>query len=327
MMNLLQVTNLNVWFQCGGHKVHAVRGVDFSVSRGEVLGIVGESGCGKSATVKALLKLLQDSGSSYSGQILYRKQDLALYSENQMQQIRGKEISMIFQDPFSSFNPIKKIGPQIMEGYFRHASAPTQKEGRKLALRLLKEAGLPDAEEIMEAYPQALSGGMRQRVLIAMSLITSPSLLIADEPTTSLDWEVQKQIFSLLKQHQLVHHMAMIVVTHDMRLAEEYCDRIIVMYAGKIVEIGSAREIFENSQHPYTQKLLASLPSFDQPKDQPLQSIPGIPPHLSLSLSHCGFCGRCQEAMNVCAEKVPPLYQISDTHFSACFKHHRRICE
>ena len=324
MKPLLEVKNLAIAFKTHGRDLHAVRGISFSLNEGESLGIVGESGCGKSTAAKALLKLYPAHTSTAAGELFYDQQNLMDLSESQMQKIRGSKISMIFQDPLSFLNPTQKIGLQIIEGFFRHFNAASRKEGRTAACQLLQELGFADPEEVMEAYPHTLSGGMRQRVMIALALICQPKILLADEPASSLDAAMRDQMLSFLKRLQIQKKMSILLISHDMSIAAKFCDRILVMYAGKIVESGPADAIFRHPQHPYTEKLIQSIPGMDYPKQQPLITIEGSPPSLELPLKHCGFCTRCLSAMNICAEASPPLYQISGQHWSACFKHDER---
>lgn len=325
MKQILQVRNLNIAFKTQGQMLHAVRGIDFTLQEGEALGIVGESGCGKSSAAKALLRLLPSDASHVSGELIYKHQNIESAPENRMQKLRGREIAMIFQDPLSFLNPTQKVGVQILEGYFRHFRAASQKEGKNIACQLLQELGFARPEEVMEAYPHTLSGGMRQRILIALALICQPKILLADEPTASLDPSLRVRILSLLKRMQHQSKMGIILITHDMSIAASFCDSILVMYAGKIVEQGDAGAVFCNPQHPYTQMLVKSMPSLDFPKTQTLAVIEGVPPSLNLSLGHCAFCSRCPSAMNICAEASPSFMQHSEKHWSACFKHRKRL--
>lgn len=324
MKPLFEVKNLTIAFKTHGHDLHAVRGISFFLHEGESLGIVGESGCGKSTAAKALLKLYPTGTSTATGELLYDQQNLMDLSESQMQKIRGNQISMIFQDPLSFLNPTQKMSLQIMEGFFRHFKTVSRKEGRIAACQLLQELGFAQPEEVLEAYPHTLSGGMRQRVMVALALICQPKILLADEPASSLDSAMRDQMLSLLKRLQIQKKMSILLITHDMSIAAKFCDRILVMYAGKIVESGPADAIFRCPQHPYTEKLIQSIPGMDYPKQHPLITIEGAPPSLRLPLEHCGFCTRCPTAMNICAEASPPLYQTSDQHWSACFKHDKR---
>lgn len=324
MNKLLDVRNLHVKFHTHGSVLHAVRGIDFALYEGETLGIVGESGCGKSATVKALMQLNPRHTSELQGEVRYNGDNLLTYSEHKMRSIRGKEIGMIFQDPMTSLNPTSKIGRQIVEGYVRHFPKTPLKEARLLALETLRKVGIPHPEERFEAYPHTLSGGMRQRAMIALALACQPKILLADEPTTALDVTIQAQILDLLQTIQRETKTSILLITHDMSIVAKMCDRVIVMYAGKIVEYASVDTLFAFPQHPYTQRLLSAIPRLNQPKDHPLIPIEGTPPNLSNPLKGCGFCARCPDAMNICAQNQSPLFEIGPQHFSACFKHDPR---
>ncbi len=325
MIPLLQVEDLHIHFQGRSHNSHAVRGIHFTLHEGEILGIVGESGCGKSATAKALLQLIPRHNATLSGNIWYGNKNLSTYSEKQMQAIRGKEISMIFQDPMTSLNPTQKIGNQIVEGYLRHFPSLSFAESWDYVLELLHTVGIPDPHERIHAYPHTLSGGMRQRIMIAIALACKPKLLLADEPTTALDVTIQAQILELLKELQQKTQMSIILITHDLSVVANFCDRVLVMYAGKIVENATVDALFSNPQHPYTQLLLQAVPKLNQSKAAPLIPIEGSPPSLTLSLPGCSFCARCPSAMNICKGQAPPLYKATPDHFSACFKHDPRM--
>jgi oligopeptide transport system ATP-binding protein len=321
---ILQVKNLNVSFLSQRKKLHAVRGVNFELLPGETLGIVGESGCGKSAMAKALVQLIPRHYADLSGEIWYENKNLALYSEKQMQTVRGKEIGMIFQDPMTSLNPTMKIGKQIVEGYLRHFPEVSRKEALAYAVEMLHLVGIPNPDERMEDYPHTLSGGMRQRVMIAISLACKPKLILADEPTTALDVTIQAQILDLMKDIQQKTETSIILITHDLSVVAKCCDRVLVMYAGKIVESATVDQLFANPQHPYTQRLLQAIPRLDKCKTDPLVPIEGTPPNLSLPLFGCGFCARCPMAMKICPQQQPPLFHLGQEHYSACFKHDPR---
>lgn len=321
MKQLLDVKDLHVSFRTHGQSLKAVRGASFTLYEGERLGIVGESGCGKSALVKALVQLIPSHTATIDqGEVWYNGQDLTKLSEYEMQRVRGKEIAMIFQDPMTSLNPTLKIGAQIAEGYLRHY--PNATDAEKTVLQLLEMVGMPDPERRAQEYPHTLSGGLRQRGMIAIALASRPKLLIADEPTTALDVTVQAQILDLMKDIKEVR--STILITHDLSVVAGFCDRILVMYAGKIVEDATADELFSNPQHPYTQRLLQSLPRLDLARDQPLSPISGSPPDLSSPVKGCSFCPRCSLAMNICRTDDPPLFPIGDSHKSACWRHDSR---
>jgi len=322
---LLSIKNLNVSFSTQRQKLHAVRNVNFELHAGETLGIVGESGCGKSATAKALVQLIPRHYADLSGEIWYQDQNLASFSEKQMQKIRGKEIGMIFQDPMTSLNPTMKIGKQIVEGYLRHFPEIPWKSAWAYAIEMLHLVGIPNPDERMNEYPHTLSGGMRQRVMIAIALACKPKLILADEPTTALDVTIQAQILDLMKEIQRKTQTSIVLITHDLSVVAKCCDRVLVMYAGKIVESATVDQLFANPQHPYTQRLLQAIPRLDKCKSEPLIPIEGTPPNLSLPLPGCGFCARCPMAMRICVEQSPPLLHLKDGHYSACFKHDPRM--
>jgi oligopeptide/dipeptide ABC transporter ATP-binding protein len=323
MSPLLEVKDLHVSFESQGETFKALRGVSFTLNRGERLGIVGESGCGKSVLVKSLTRLLPETTSSIDqGQAVYEGRNLLRCSEPELQRVRGKEISMIFQDPMTSLNPTLKIGTQILEGFLQHHPQTTGKEAHQRMIHLLTMVGISEPEKRAEEYPHTLSGGLRQRVMIALALAAEPKLLIADEPTTALDVTVQAQILSLMQEIQ--KEKSIILITHDLSVVAGFCDRVLVMYAGKIVEDAPVDQLFSNPQHPYTQRLLQSLPRLDLPPDTPLLPIPGSPPDLSKPLSGCAFCPRCPHAMNICQTEIPPHFLVQENHHSACFLHDPR---
>jgi oligopeptide transport system ATP-binding protein len=321
MKTLLEVQDLHVSFLNHGQPLQAVSGVDFIVREGETLGIVGESGCGKSATAKALVKLFPSHNTSFQGQVLYEGQNLLLFTERQMQNIRGKEIGMIFQDPMTSLNPTLKIGTQIIEGYRRHHPDVSYSMALSYAIEMLELVGIPQASQRIHEYPHTLSGGMRQRVMIALALACKPKLLIADEPTTALDVTIQAQILSLMKTIQQKTQTSIILITHDLSVIAGFCDRVIVMYAGKIVETALVEDLFYRPKHPYTQRLLQAIPKINLPKDQPLIPIEGSPPNLTSSIEGCSFYPRCPHAMNICPQKQIHLVQVSAEHHSRCWLH------
>jgi len=321
---LLDVKDLHVRFSTSRGQLHAVRGIHFSIYEGETVGIVGESGCGKSAAVKALTRLNPRYTTHLEGEVLYEGNNLLNYSEAQMRGVRGKEISMIFQDPMTSLNPTMTIGNQILEGYAQHFPSTPKAKARLTVLEMLRKVGIPFPEERFNAYPHTLSGGMRQRVMIALALACEPKILLADEPTTALDVTIQAQILDLLKFIQKETGTSILLITHDMSVIANVCDRVLVMYAGKIIESASVETLFSHPQHPYTQRLLAAIPRLDQPKDQPLLSIEGAPPNLIHSLKGCSFCPRCREAMTICKQEDPPTFEVKENHLSACLKHDAR---
>jgi len=322
MERILEVNDLHVSFHTYAGEVQAVRGVNFHVNRGEAVAIVGESGCGKSVTAQSLMKLIpMPPGQIKKGQILFNGQDLVKKSNKEMESIRGKEIGMIFQDPMTSLNPTMTIGNQIMEGLIKHQNM-SKAAARERAIELLTIVGIPQPERRVNQYPHEFSGGMRQRAMIAISLACSPKLLIADEPTTALDVTIQAQILDLMKDLQKKMGTSIILITHDLGVVAEMCDRVIVMYAGKVIESGTVDDIFYNPQHPYTKGLLRSVPRLDLNRDEPLTPIFGTPPDLLRPPVGCGFTARCESAMRVCKEYDPELKDISGTQRAACWLQH-----
>ena len=313
MKPLIKVKNLRV--ALSSH-TPIVRDVSFTLYEGEKLGIVGESGCGKTLLMKSLLRLLPSNINIEAGEILYQSTNLCHLSEKELQKIRGKEIGMIFQDPMSSLNPSLKIGTQITEGYLRHYPSATSQSAKQRALELLQQVGVPEPLLRLEQYPHHLSGGIRQRTLIAMALVAEPRVLIADEPTTALDVTVQAQILDLLQRLQ--HNKSMLLITHDLSLIAAFCDRVLVMYAGQIVEEASVPDLFANPEHPYTQRLLQSIPRIDL-RQHRLIPIPGSPPNLLEPLSGCPFCPRCPQAFARCPSEAPPLFSPSPEHHVRCW--------
>lgn len=322
MENILEVRNLHVSFHTHAGEVKAVQGVNFEVRQGEAVAIVGESGCGKSVTAKTIMKLLpMPPAEVVSGSILFNGQELTAKKEYEMQSIRGNEIGMIFQDPMTSLNPTLKVGSQIAEGLIRH-----KKVSRGLAHRhaaeMLKLVGIPQAEKRAEQYPHEFSGGMRQRAMIAMALACQPKLLIADEPTTALDVTIQAQILALMKDLQKKMQTSIILITHDLGVVAEMCDRVVVMYAGKVVETGTVQEIYTNPKHPYTKGLLMSVPRIDMDRGDKLYAIQGSPPDLLQPPKGCSFAPRCKQAMKICLEHSPALEWLGKEQYGACWLHH-----
>lgn len=319
---LLQVKNLAVSFSTYRGKVKAVRDVSFSVDEGKTIGIVGESGCGKSVTSHAIMGLLPRENSKIEhGQITFNDRNITDLSEKEMNRLRGNEIAMIFQDPMTSLNPVLTIGTQIQESLFLHKKL-TKQQARQRAIELLNLVGIPSAEMRLDDYPHQFSGGMRQRVMIAMALSCEPKLLIADEPTTALDVTVQAQILDLLKQLQRKMNTAIVLISHDLGVISNLCDDIAVMYAGQIVEYGSAEDIFYNTHHPYTKGLLKSLPRLTDKKGEPLSVIEGQPPDLKQDINFCPFAMRCDKAMRICAAQIPAVTQIGNHHYVKCWLEH-----
>lgn len=321
MEKILQVKDLNISFHTFNGEVQAIRGVNFDLHKGETLAIVGESGSGKSVTTKTIMRLLPPGNSEIKqGEILFDGKDIAKLSEHEMQKIRGKDISMIFQDPMTSLNPTMKIGKQIMEPMLKHHKI-SKSEAKKRTLKLLELVGIPRPEERFEQYPHQFSGGMRQRVVIAIALACTPKVLIADEPTTALDVTIQAQILELMKDIQKKVDTSIIFITHDLGVVANVADRVAVMYAGKIVEIGTVDDIFYNPQHPYTWGLISSMPDLETAR-QELYAIPGTPPNLLHPPKGDAFAPRNEYAMQIDLEEQPPMFKVSDTHYAATWLLH-----
>lgn len=315
MKKVLEVKDLEISFDTFAGKVQAIRNVSFDLYEGETLAIVGESGSGKSVTTRSIMGLLASNANIENGQILFNGQDIVKKTEKEMQSIRGKEIAMIFQDPMTSLDPTMPIGKQVAESLLKHTKV-SKKEAMDQALELLKLVGIPNAEKRLKNYPHQFSGGQRQRIVIAISLICYPQILIADEPTTALDVTIQAQILELLKDIQEKIKTSIIFITHDLGVVANVADRVAVMYGGKIVEIGTAEEIFYNPQHPYTWGLLGSMPSLDGSEDR-LYAIPGSPPDLLQPPKGDAFYPRNEYALKIDAEKQPPFFEVSPTHKAA----------
>jgi len=312
---LLAVENLKTQFFTYGGVVEALDDVSFGIIEGEVFGLVGESGCGKSVTASSILGLVQKPGKVISGRVLLDGDDLLQKSAKEMNQIRGSRISIIFQDPTSSLNPLFRIGYQVAEPYIYH-QGKTAKDAAKDALKILSQTGLPDPADKARNYPHELSGGMRQRAMIAMALTCEPDLLIADEPTTNLDVTIERQILNLVKDLQEEFGTSVLWITHDLGVIAQICDRVAVMYAGNIVEQADVRILFHNPQHPYTQKMLKAIPADSSGEE--LDEIPGSVPRLINPPSGCRFHPRCDHAMSVCSGKKPIEREVGPGHTVAC---------
>lgn len=316
---LLEVDNLHVSFTTFGGEVKAVRGVSFALHKGETLAIVGESGCGKSVTARSMMRLLPEHNAKIrQGSIRFKGRELTELSEKQLRELRGSEISMIFQDAMTALNPTITIGEQIMEGIIRHQKI-SRAEARKKAVEMLGLVGITSPEMRLKQHLHEFSGGMRQRMMIAMAAVCNPSVLIADEPTTALDVTIQAQIIDLFKMLQQKTGVAIIIITHDLGVVANIADRVNVMYAGEIVESGTVDELFKNPQHPYTKGLLASMPRLDTDRSQPLTPIPGTPPDLFAPPKGCAFAARCNYAMEVCGAYAPERTAVSPSHSAACW--------
>lgn len=314
---LLKVKNLKTYFFTEDGVVKAVDGVNFDVYPGETLGIVGESGCGKSVTSLSIMRLLDEKGKIVDGEVIFEGKDLLKLSEEEMREIRGNDIAMIFQEPMVALNPVYTVGDQIMEAIILHQKVGKD-EARKIAIDMLKKVGIPEPEKRVDEYPHELSGGMRQRAMIAMALSCHPKLLIADEPTTALDVTIQAQILELMKQLQRDLGMAIIMITHDLGVIAEISDRVAVMYAGKIVEYADVKVLFKDPKHPYTWALMNSIPRLDIEQER-LFSIPGIVPDALHFPSGCKFHPRCEFATEKCKSEEPELIEVGSNHFAACW--------
>jgi len=322
VQHLLEIENLYVSFYTYAGEVQAVRGVSFYVDKGETLAIVGESGCGKSVTVQSIMGLIPSPpGKIKNGNILFDNRNIIALNDKQMESIRGSEIGMIFQDPMTSLNPTMTIGQQIAEGLIKHQHM-NKKQAIERAIEMLKIVQIPNADKRANSYPHQFSGGMRQRAMIAMALACNPKLLIADEPTTALDVTIQAQIVELMKDLQQNTGTAIILITHDLGIVADIAQRVIVMYAGEVVESGNIRDIFYDPHHPYTWGLLLSVPRLDSDEKKPLVPIHGTPPDLLAPPPGCAFADRCQYAMRICREASPEVIHINENHYARCWLLH-----
>ncbi len=315
---VLEVKNLKTYFHLSSGTSKAVDGVSFTLKKGETLGIVGESGSGKSVTVSSIMRLLPEPmGRIVEGEILFDDIDLSKLKLNEMRKIRGKDITMIFQDPMTSLDPVFTIGKQMIE-VIRVHNKISKEEAYKLAVEAMEMVNIPEAKKRMNAYPHEFSGGMRQRIIIAMALISKPKIIIADEPTTALDVTVQAQVLDLLKDMKNKINTSIILITHNLGVVWDMCDNVMVMYAGKTVEYASSENLYKSPLHPYTRGLLDSIPKLSDDTDSLLKTIPGIPPDLRLTGKGCNFHNRCKYAKEICSTKEPPLIEVEKDHFVAC---------
>ncbi len=326
MEKILQVENLSVTFKNYAGTIYAVNGISFFVKQDETLVIVGESGCGKSVTAHSIVRLLPGKRTRIdkNAKIIFNGKNLLEYSEEQMEKIRGNEISMIFQDPLSYLNPTMPIGKQVMEGILIHHKT-TKKEAMERALKILELAQIANPEKRLRQYPHEFSGGMRQRVMIAMALVCNPKILIADEPTTALDVTIQAEILELIQNIQKETKTAVVLITHDLGIAAEVADRIQVMYAGEIIERGSAKDIFKNARHPYTQALLDAVPSLNQLKGKKLKAPIGNHPDMLEKPVACPFAPRCSSCMKICLKQKPPEFFLNEEHSVSCWNMYKLI--
>jgi len=314
---LLQVDNLNVTFDTRRGAVRAVRNLSFSLAKGQTLGIVGESGSGKSVSMSAVMGLIRDTNVTITGSVTFNGMDLLTRTDDQMRNIRGKEISMVFQDPMTALTPVYTVGWHIVEQIRLHTQM-SKTEAKQRAIEILDEVGIPDAKRRVDQYPHEFSGGMRQRAIIAMALALNPALLIADEPTTALDVTIQAQILDLLKQLQKTHNSSIILITHDMGVVSEIADDVLVMYAGSPVERATKANLFSNPVHPYTQGLMNSVPRLDRPRSDRLEAIPGLPASLLALPQGCAFSTRCTKVHSACSV-VPEFQGDSNGYGNACY--------
>ncbi|MCH7486842.1 MAG: ABC transporter ATP-binding protein [Proteobacteria bacterium] len=320
MTKLLEIKGLRTQFFTSDGTVKAVDGISYDVEEGETVAIVGESGCGKSVSALSILRLIPDPpGRIVEGEIRFMGEDLLRLSDVEIRRIRGRRIAMVFQEPMTSLNPVLTIGLQLTETLTHHLGV-TEEEATERAMQLLGMVGISDTERRLKQYPHHFSGGMRQRVMIAMALCCEPNLIIADEPTTALDVTIQAQILELMKDLTRRLGVALIIITHNLGVVARYADRVNVMYAGKIIERGNAQEIYHNSSHPYTLALLRSVPRMDQPRKEKLEPIEGQPPDLARLDDGCAFRPRCQFAVERCASEIPPLEAVAGRHLSACWQ-------
>ncbi|PWI57630.1 ABC transporter ATP-binding protein [Sulfoacidibacillus thermotolerans] len=317
MSTLLEVSGVTTSFKTANGFLPAIEDVSFTIKKGETLGIVGESGCGKSVTSLSIMQLLTANGKIERGSIRFNGRELVGLKDNEMRKVRGNDIAMIFQEPMTSLNPVHKIGRQIGESLRIHKGYG-KAQARAKAIELLKLVGIPRAEEIVDEYPHRLSGGMRQRVMIAIAMACNPQLLIADEPTTALDVTIQAQILDLMRKLKAELDMSIMLITHDLGVVAEMCDRVVVMYAGKVVEQGNVKDIFRNPSHPYTVGLLSSIPRLEGRQER-LSSIPGNVPSLELMPAGCRFASRCPHATQRCVTEEPSLLPVSGEHDARCW--------
>lgn len=322
MSKLLEVKDLKTSFKTHIGDVQSVRGVSFHLEKGEALGVVGESGCGKSVTMMTIMRLLGENAKINVEKIIFDDKDITKPTEKLMQTIRGNDMSMIFQDPMTSLNPLFTVGDQLTEHLIKHKKI-SKKEANEKAIKMLDMVGIPSPEKRLKQYPHEFSGGMRQRVMIAMSLICEPKPIIADEPTTALDVTIQAQILDLMKDLKSKLDTSIILITHDLGVVADLCSRINVMYGGLIVEEGTTEDIFYRGRHPYTWGLLRSVPNPKSELKEKLVPIEGQPPDLLKPPIGCPFTARCDYAMKICKEKQPPLFEISNGHRAACWLCHK----
>ena len=316
--NLLEIRDLHTYFHTDRGVVRAVNGVSLDVPRGKIVGLVGESGCGKSMTARSVMGLVRFPGRVERGSILLDGKELAGLSENELRDVCGNDVSMIFQEPMTSLNPVLRVGRQVEEALLVHGRAASRAEARKQVIDMFVRVGIPEAEQRYRAYPHELSGGLRQRVMIAMAMVCRPKLLIADEPTTALDVTVEAQILRLMRGLGRETGMSVLIITHTLGVVAEICDEVYVMYAGRIVENAPVCELFDRPSHPYTRGLLASIPRIGRNPEY-LHTIPGVVPNLLHLPEGCAFSSRCEYASEMCRRSMPELTEVGAGHFSRCF--------
>ena len=315
---ILEVKDLNVTFHARGQEIKAVRGVSLEVCPGEILGIVGESGSGKSVTMKAVLGILPENASIKAESLKLSGTEMTKLSEEEYRKLRGTQMTMIFQDPMTALDPVMTVGKHMEEVLKRNGGLKSKEEIRKKSIEMLDKVGIPDPQSRLKQYPHEFSGGMRQRVLIAMALACNPKMLIADEPTTALDVTIQAQILDLLQELEEQYHTSIVLITHDMGVVATVCQRVAIMYGGLIMETGTSDEIFYDPKHPYTKALLRAIPSTELKEGERLQAIEGLPPSLVNPPAGCPFAERCEYASERCAQQLPEYYEFSETHRAMC---------
>lgn len=315
---ILEVKDLNVTFHARGQEIKAVRGVSLEVCPGEILGIVGESGSGKSVTMKAVLGILPENASIKAESLKLSGTEMTKLSEEEYRKLRGTQMTMIFQDPMTALDPVMTVGKHMEEVLKRNGGLKSKEEIRKKSIEMLDKVGIPDPQSRLKQYPHEFSGGMRQRVLIAMALACNPKMLIADEPTTALDVTIQAQILDLLQELEEQYHTSIVLITHDMGVVATVCQRVAIMYGGLIMETGTSDEIFYDPKHPYTKALLRAIPSTELKEGERLQAIEGLPPSLVNPSAGCPFAERCEYASERCAQQLPEYYEFSGTHRAMC---------
>ena len=317
--NVLEIKDLHTTFRTSDGEARAVNGVDLVIPEGSIVGLVGESGCGKSMTARSVMGLVRYPGIIESGSILLDGRELTGLKEKELRHLCGKEMSMIFQEPMTSLNPVLRVGDQVAETLLAHGQAPSRKEAKELVLEMFRQVGIPEPESRYRCYPHELSGGLRQRVMIAMAMICRPRLLIADEPTTALDVTVEAQILSLMKELSSIHGTSILMITHNLGVVAEICDHIYVMYAGRILEHAPVMELFDHPMHPYTRGLMDSIPRLDREVED-LHTIPGFVPDLTDLPDGCPFADRCGEAKEECRGALPEMKLAGGEHYVRCLK-------